>query len=176
MKLFFSKGACSLAPHIILRELGLDFELVTVDTPEQKYGLKATGEFQKINPGGKIPALVLDNGEIITECSAILIYLADLNPDLNLFPKEGTFERYRGLEWLNQIATEWHKQFVFLFWPTISTEMQQSLLNTAKEKLTKLNNEMKGRDYIYGDSFSIIDAYMFVCLDWLNWVDPKDTL
>ena len=115
MKLFYSNGACSLAPHIILRELGLDFELNSVDTPEQKYGLKATGEFQKVNPGGKIPALVLDNGEIITECSAILVYLADLNPELNLFPREGSFERIRGLEWLNQIATEWHKQFVFLF-------------------------------------------------------------
>ena len=176
MKLFFSKGACSFAPHVILRELGLDFELITVDTPTQKYGLKATGEFQKVNPGGKIPALVLDNGEVLSECSAILIYLADLKPELNLFPAPNSFERIRGLEWLNQIATEWHKQFVFLFWPTISEQMQTRLLETAKEKLEKLNKEMIGKDFVFGDRFTIVDAYMYVALGWLDYVDPEDKL
>lgn len=176
MKLYFSKGACSFAPHVILRELGIDFELITVDTPTQKYGLKASGEFQKVNPGGKIPALVLDNGEVLTECSTILVYLADLKPELNLFPRPNSFERFRGLEWLNHIATEWHKQFVFLFWPTISEQMQLRLLDTAKEKLEKLNHQMLGKDFVFGDKFSIIDAYMYVALGWLDYVDPNDKL
>ena len=80
------------------------------------------------------------------------------------------------LEWLNHIATEWHKQFVFLFWPTISEQMQLRLLDTAKEKLEKLNHQMLGKDFVFGDKFSIIDAYMYVALGWLDYVDPNDKL
>ena len=176
MKLFFSAGACSFAPHIILRELDIDFELVSVDTPEQKYGLKATGEFQKVNPGGTIPALVLDSGEVLTECSAILVFLSSIKSESNLFPAPGTFEMIRGLEWLNQIATEWHKQFVFLFWPSLSIEMQEKLLNTARLKLERLNEILKGKDFIFDDNFSIIDAYLLVALGWIDWADPKEEL
>ena len=113
MKLYFSPGACSMSPHIVARELGIDIALEKVDGATKK---TETGQdFWQINPKGYVPALELDNGEVLTEGPAIVQYLAELRPASQLAPPNGTLERYRLQEWLNFISTELHKQFSPLF-------------------------------------------------------------
>ena len=108
MKLFYSPGACSLAPHIAIEELGLKCDFLKADLGSKK---TPEGDLTKYNPKGQVPTLVLDNGQVLTEGAVILQYLADQAPDKNLLPKIGSFERYRAQEWLNYLATEVHKGF-----------------------------------------------------------------
>jgi len=161
MKLYFKPGACSLSPHIVLREAGLPFELVKVDT---KAGRTASGEdFKRINPKGYVPTLQLDDGQVLTEGVAIVQYLADRKPEARLAPKAGTLERYRLIEWLNYIATELHKG-------TPPANAPQEVKDAVREqRLAKYGwvaEQLGGRQFLLGEGFSVADAYLFTVLTW----------
>ena len=164
MKLYYAPQACSLAPHIVLCELDLPFELVRVDNSTKQ---TATGEdFLAINPKGYVAALQLDNGEVLTEGPAILQYLADLRPEANLAPANGTFERVRLQEWLNFVSTEIHGGLGWLF----NSQFPDDVKALIKEKLFKrfvvLSQTLERQDYLMAGGFSIADAYLFTVLRW----------
>lgn len=164
MKLYYSPGACSLAPHIVLREAGLDFELERVDIPNKK---TASGDdYWKINPKGYVPALKLDNGEVLSEVGVICQYLADQKPAAGLAPAAGTMVRYRFLEWLNFVATEVHKMIGALFNPRMTPEMKEVQLGVIVRRLNALENMLDGRPYLMGEQFSAADVYLFSVLNW----------
>ncbi len=165
MKLYFSSGACSLSPHIVLCEGGFTFATESVDLRTGKYG---GGEFTKINPKGYVPALELDNGEILTEGSAIVQYLADKKPEAKLIPAVGTLERARCIEWLTFIATELHKGFSPLWNPATSPEMKAKVLDAVGKRIDWVNTQLKGRDYLLGSQFSVADAYLFTVMTWTD--------
>jgi glutathione S-transferase len=164
MKLYFSPGACSLSPHIVLREAGANFELEQVDNREKK--TKSGQNYWTINPKGQVPVLELDNGERLTEGPIIVQYIADQKPSSGLVPPAGTMERYRVQEWLNFITSELHKSFGPIFRPTTPDAYKA----TSKENLAKrfdfLDKELSGRQFLMGDKFTIADAYLFVILRW----------
>jgi len=168
MKLYFAPGACSMAPHIVLREAGLPYELEQVDLA--KHQTASGDDYTKINPKGYVPAIKLDNGEILTEAATILQYLADQKPASGLTPPAGTMEHYRLLEWLNFIASEVHKQFGPLFNPKITTEWKQSQLNALSRRFDYLTERFSGRQYLLGDKFTVADAYLFTILNWSNFL------
>lgn len=165
MKLYYAPGACSLSPHIALREAGLPFTLEKVDTKSKR---TETGvDFTTINPRGYVPALELDSGEVLTEGAAIVQYIADLRPEAGLAPEAGTLARARLQEELNFIASELHKAFSPLFNPLIGEDARHE----ATEKLTRRFNDVErkladGRSYLLGESFSVADAYLFVVTSW----------
>lgn len=164
MKLFFSPGACSLAPHIALEEVGTDFETVKVDLATRK---TETGEdFLAVNPAGKVPVLVLDSGEVLTENPAILTYIADQKPEAGLAPREGSLDRYRLLSRLSFLGSELHKAFVPLFTPGASDEVKAAAADAVKNHLAALDKELAGKQYYCGDQFSVADVYLFVILGW----------
>ena len=167
MKLYFSRGACSLSPHIVLREAELSFELESVDLANK---LTASGrDYKTINPNGYVPALQLDNGEVLTEGPAIIQYLADLVPEKKLAPANGTLARVRLQEWLNFIATELHKSFGALF----NEQMPESVKSSVRAQLAKrfeyVSSRLSGRDYLLGE-FSVADAYLYTILNWCGFV------
>ena len=164
MKLFISPGACSLAPHIALREAGATFDAVKVDLATRKV---ETGEdFLAVNPSGKVPALTLDSGETLTENPAILLYIADQKPDAGLAPRDGTMERYRLLSRLSFLGSEFHKAFVPLFTPGASDEAKATASIAVKNHLAALDKELAGKDHYAGADFSVADIYLFVMLGW----------
>jgi glutathione S-transferase len=166
MKLYYAPGACSMAPHIVLREAGYRFDLEKVDIPNKK---TASGEdFWKINPKGYVPALKLDDGQVLTEVGVICQYLADQKPDAGLAPKFGTMERYRLMEAMNFAASEVHKQIGALFNPKMTPEMKEVQLAIIERRLNALEKMLEGRQYAMGDRFSVADAYLFVVLNWTN--------
>jgi glutathione S-transferase len=164
MKLYYSPGACSLSPHIVARELGINLELKKVNTKDKT--MEGGGDFWQVNPKGYVPTLELDNGERLTEGPAIVQYLADQKPDSGLAPKNGTMERYRLQEWLNFLTSEVHKQFSPLFRPNTPEDYK----TIAKENLGKrfdwLDQQLKGKDYLTGKQFTVADAYLFVLTNW----------
>jgi glutathione S-transferase len=168
MKLFFSPGACSLSPHIVLHELGFKHDLEKVDLKAKKI---AHGDYLKENPKGYVPALLLDNGEILTEGVAIVQYLADQKPEAKLIPKAGTWERYRAIEWLNYVATEVHKNMSQL-WSThaVAAEAQEQFKTHYKTVLAKrldlLDKHLTKNKFVMGDQFTVIDAYLYTVLSW----------
>ncbi|NMG36292.1 glutathione transferase GstA [Azoarcus sp. TTM-91] len=163
MKLYYSPGACNLSPHIVLLEAGLDAELVRVDL---KSKLTEHGEdFNAINPKGYVPALLLDDGEVLTEGPAIVQYLADLRPDSQLAPAWGTRERSRLHEWLNFIGTELHKSFSPLF-RAQSEEWREVAIANLKRRFTYVAAHLKSHDYLLGERFSVADAYLFTVMSW----------
>ncbi|WP_324260490.1 glutathione transferase GstA [Altererythrobacter sp. H2] len=164
MQLFISPGACSLAPHIALREAGAVFEAVKVDLATRK--TEAGDDFLAVNPSGKVPALTLDNGQSLTENPAILLYIADQNPKVGLAPAEGSFERYQLLSRLSFLGSEFHKAFVPLFAPGASDEAKAAAAVAVENHLAALDKELTGRDHFAGDSFSVADIYLFVMLGW----------
>jgi len=165
MKLYYSPGACSLSPHIVLRESGSTFDLVRVDTKTHK---TETGEdFYKVNPKGYVPVLELDNGEILTEGPAIVQYIADSKGADGLAPKPGSMERVRLQEWLNFITSELHKGLGGMFHPKMPDEFKQ----VVKERFSTLNakildDHLAKNDYLMGKSFTVADAYLFTVLGW----------
>lgn len=164
MKLYFSPGACSLSPHIVLREAGLDFTLERVDIPKRQ---TATGaDFTAINPKGYVPALQLNDGTVLTEGPAIVQFVADLAPDRQLAPSHGTLERYQMIEWLNFIATELHKGFTPLFRPTSTEDMKQAARTSLANRLGWVASRLEGSDYLLGSQFTAADAYLFTVLGW----------
>ena len=163
MKLYYSPGACSLAPHIAMRELGIPVELKKVDLKAKQY---EGGDYKQVNGKGYVPAIATDDGTVLTECPAILQYLADQKPEAGLAPKNGTMERYHLQEWLNFLTSEVHKQFSPLFRPNTPEEYK----SIAKENLGKrfdwLDQQLAGKDYLTGKQFSVADAYLFVLTNW----------
>lgn len=168
MKLYYKPGACSLSPHIVLRESGADFEIEQVDTDTKKTASGA--DFKKINPKGYVPALELENGQVLTEGAAIVQYLADQRPDAGLAPEAGSLERARMQEYLNYVASEFHKAFGPLFNPVASAAEQESAKANVGRRLDYLESLFAdGRSYLLGDNFSVADAYLFVVTSWASF-------
>lgn len=174
MKLFYKAGACALAPHIVMAELNMAYELESVDLATKTC---VSGDFRKINPKGSVPALLMDNGEVLTEASVICQYLAEQSIDSTLMPKAGTIDRYRTLEWMNFIATEVHKGFGPLFGldrliknTEGKAEFTASVLENLKTKLGLVSERLGTQKYLLGDTFTIADAYLFTCLGWGKFV------
>lgn len=170
MKLYFSPGACSVAPHIILEEMGMTYETVKVDLANKT---TTEGDYTKVNPKGYVPALVMDNGHLLTEDAVILQYLADLKPELGLIPPAGTMERYRLLETLHFIATELHKGFgpMFAAGRMVQTpEAVEQLKKFTKDRLATrfvlVDKILAEKPFIAGEKFTIADAYLFTILNW----------
>lgn len=168
MKLYFAPGACSLSPHIVLREAGYAFDLEKVSLADKKTANGA--DYRAINPKGYVPALQLDNGEVLTEGPAIVQYLADGKPEAKLVPAAGTMERYRLIEWLNFISTELHKAFTPLFIPGTPEETKQTLLNVIGNRLGFAEEQLKKHEYLTGNQFTVADAYLFTVLSWTRYL------
>lgn len=164
MKLYFSPGACSLSPRIVLREAGLDFTSEQVDLRSKQTAGGA--DYRLVNPKGAVPALQLKDGAVLTEGPAIIQFLADLVPEKNLVPVAGSFERYRLVEWLNYIGTEVHKGFSPLFNRAASQEARDAAIATLKTRFDYLARALEGRDYLMGERFTVADAYLFTVLNW----------
>jgi glutathione S-transferase len=164
MKLYYSPGACSMAPHIVARETGHKIELEKVDIPAKK---TAGGEdYWTINPKGYVPALKMDNGQVLTEVGVIIQFLADQKPESGLTAKMGTMERYRQMEAVNFAATEVHKQLGALFNPKMTPEMKEVQLGTIERRFNALEKLLAGKQFITGDRFTVADAYLFTVLNW----------
>jgi glutathione S-transferase len=164
MKLYYAPGACSLSPHIVARELGIPVELKKVNNKDKT--IEGGGDYWKVNGRGYVPALELDNGEILTEGPAIVQYLADQKPEAALAPKCGTFERYRLQEWLNFLTSEVHKQFSPLFKPNTPEEYKKIAKENIATRFDWLDKQLADRDYLMGKTFTVADAYAFVLIGW----------
>ena len=169
LKLYFSPGACSLSPHIVLREAGLPFELEQVNLQTKK--LKSGDDFLAVNPKGQVPVLKLDNGEILTEGPAIVQYVADQKPETGLAPKAGTIPRYHAQEWLNFITSELHKSFTPLFKPNTPEEYAKISKENLANRFGFLDKELGKRQYLMGDKFTVPDAYAFTVVGWSKYKD-----
>jgi glutathione S-transferase len=169
MKLYFSPGACSLSPHIVARELGLELALQKVDTGTKTL-VPGGGDFLAINPKGYVPALQLDDGEVLTEGPAIVQYLADKKPEAKLAPPNGTFARYRMQEMLGYINSEIHKTYSPLFNPKTSSELRQDRLEYLRKRYGLLENSLDHQNYLFGDQFSVADAYLFTVTNWAKFL------
>ena len=168
MKLYYMKGACSLASYISLMEAGIKFEAAEVD---HKTRATHDGEaLDTINPKGYVPILKLDNGEILTENVAVLSYIADLNPAAKLAPTAGTLDRYRLLELLAYINSEIHKNFGPLFNSSSSEDIKNLVRANLKKRLDWINNALGSRTFLMGDQFTVADAYLYVTLSWTTHV------
>jgi glutathione S-transferase len=167
MKLYFYPGACSLAAHIVLREAGFQFEIEQVDLASKK---TASGEdYLAVNPKGYVPALRLDDGQVLTEDQVILQYLADQKPAAALAPPAGTMERYRLMEWLAFIATEVHKGFGPFWNPSIPDSVKELARERLALRFGYLNDRLAAGPYLTGASYSIADAYLFTILGWADF-------
>jgi len=164
MKLFYKAGACSLSPHIVLREAGLDFTAEKVDLAHKK--TESGADYLAINPKGQVPALILDDGSLLTEGVAIVQYLADRVPDRNLIPAAGTLSRYHAIEWLNYVATELHKGFSPLFNPKTPDEYKAMARDKLASQFSYLDSVLEKQHYLLGQRFSVADAYLFTVLRW----------
>ena len=170
MKLYYKTGACSMASHIILNELGIQFELDKTDTDAGK--TEAGEDFRKISPNGYVPALVNDEGDVITENPAVLQYLADQMPDVGLAPPNGTLERTRLQEALNFVSSELHKSFSPYFSGTaLDADAKKHAEDGIGRRVAHIERSLAdGRAYLLGNTFTVADAYAFVVLNWTNFV------
>lgn len=164
MKLYYSPGACSMAAHIVALEAGYTLELEKVDVVKKKTA--DGGDYWKVNPKGYVPALVLDDGQVLTEVGVICQYLGDRKPETRLVAAFGTMQRYRQMEALNFTATEIHKQIGALFNPKMTPEMKEVQLGTIERRFDALEKMLDGKQYITGDDFTAADAYLFTVLNW----------
>lgn len=167
MKLYFSPGACSLSPHIVLRELGLPFEAIKVDLATKTTADGA--DFRAINPKGYVPALQLDSGDVLTEGPAIVQYLADQKPAAGLAPANGSMARYHLQEWLNFISTEIHKQFSPLFNAANPDSVKEAQKAKLAQRFGEIAPVLEKQDYLTGNQFSVADAYLFTVLGWSKY-------
>jgi glutathione S-transferase len=169
MKLYYLTNACSLASNIALREAGLKFELVKVD---RKTKMAADGlDYREVNPKGYVPALTLDDGQVLTENVAVLQYIADRNPAAKLAPAAGTLERYRLMEWLSYINSEIHKSFSPMFRAEASDQVKDYARNYLPQRLDYLQRALGSRSYLMGEQFTVADAYLFTVLGWGGYVN-----
>lgn len=163
MKLYYTPGTCSLAPHIMLREAGLDFEPVKTDIRAKK--LPDGSDYFAINPKGAVPALQLDDGDVLTENATVLQYIADMAPEARLIPANGA-ARYHVLEWLTYVSSEIHKSYGMLWNPASSDEAKQTARDLVGKKFDLVQSQLGDKLYLTGDSFTPADAYLFVMLNW----------
>ena len=164
MKLHYAPGACSLAPHIVLQEAGLPFELVKVNLKEHKF--EDGSDYYPVAPKGQVPLLELDNGERLSEGPAITQYIADQVPAKHLAPANGTMARYRLQEWLNFVTSELHKGIGGLFNPAMPDNGKAVIRDRAAAKLKWVDEQLEGKQYLMGDAFTIADAYLFTVTNW----------
>lgn len=170
MKLYYAPGACSLSPHIVLRELGLDHQLERVDLRTQPHRTASGEDFSQISAKGYVPALRLADGELLTEGPAIVQYLADQKPEAGLLAPAGSLARARAQEWLNYIASELHKNFGALFRPDGPDEVKQAARAALAQRLRFTAEALQNRDYLVGERFGVADAYLFVVLGWCQYL------
>lgn len=169
MKLYYMPGACSLSPHIVAREAGIDLELVKVDgkTKRTEHG----ADFLAINPKGYVPALELDDGQLLTEGPAIVQYLADLKPASHLAPANGTLARYRLQEVLGYINSEIHKSYSPLFKPDTPEATRQERKEYLRKRYALLDSALAKHPWLLGEHFTVADAYLFTVTNWARHVD-----
>jgi glutathione S-transferase len=168
MKLYFSPGACSLSPHIALREAGLDFTLEKTDLKSKQTA--SGGDIRQANPKGMVPALELDDGDVLTEGPAIVQFIADRNPGAHLAPPAGTIARYHLMEWLNFITSELHKTYTPLFNPAAPEEYKQMARETLAKRYAFVNEKLAGKSYLMGEQFTVADGYLFTVTNWARIV------
>ncbi len=167
MKLYYAPGACSLAPHIVLREAGLPFELDKTDLRAKR--TESGADFTQVNPKGQVPTLQLDDGGILTENAVINQYIADQSPESGLIPPAGSMERYRALEWLTFVTTELHKGFSPLFKPNTPDDYKPIVKENLGTRFAHVDRHLAdGRAYLTGETFTAPDAYLFVMLAWAD--------
>lgn len=164
MKLYYMKGACSLASFISLKEAGISFEAVEVD--HKSHRTQGGEDLNAINSKGYVPVLRLDNGEILTENVAVLQYIADRRPEARLAPLPGTMERYRLVELLAYINSEIHKNFGPLFNPANSDDVKNFARGNLEKRLGWLNTAIGSKEFLLGEQFTVADAYLYVVLSW----------
>lgn len=164
MKLYYSPGACSMASHIVLNELGGKFDADKVDFASRK---TASGEdFNVVNPKGAVPAIRMDDGQVLTEGAVILQYLCDQAGNTSLMPKAGSMERYRQNEWLNWVAADLHKAYSPLFNADIAAKAGEHVMTNIHRRLAHLDKHLASHEYLMGKTFSAADAYCFNILSW----------
>ena len=168
MKLYYSPGACSLSPHIVAREAGIDIAMEKVDFSTKTFA--GGKDFLAVNPKGYVPALQLDNGEVLTEGPTIVQYLADLKPNSGLAPANGTMERYRLQELLGYINSELHKSFGPLFNPATTAEVRAERVAYLQKRFAFIDGALKGKFFLLGERFSVADAYLFTVTRWASIV------
>jgi glutathione S-transferase len=164
MKLYYSPGACSLSPHIALREAGLAFESVLASTKTHK--LPDGSDYYAINPLGYVPLLELDDGTQLREGPAIVQYIADLAPIKNLAPANGTLPRYRLQEWLAFIGTEIHRSFSPLFNAAMPEEAKKIFRDRLSSRYRWLDGHLADKQYVMGEHFTVADGYLFAVTRW----------
>ncbi len=169
MKLYYVPGACSLAPHIVAREAGIELELDKVDIKGGRI-TQSGRSFLDINPKGYVPALELDDGTVLTEGPVTSQYLADQAPESGLLPSHGTFERYQVLSLLGYINSELHKSYSPLFNPNVHPEIRTERLAYLQRRYELIERLLEDREYLCGDRFGIADAYLFVVTNWARHV------
>jgi glutathione S-transferase len=168
MKLYYSPNACSLSPHIALRESRLPFTITLASTKTKK--LPDGTDFHTVNPKGYVPVLELANGERLTEGPAIVQYIGDQAPQSGLVPPAGTLARYRLMEWLNFITSELHKGFSPLFNPAMPEEAKALARAKLQERFAWVDSQLEGRDYLLGETFSVADGYLYTVSRWAKFV------
>ena len=167
MKLYLTPYACSLSPHIALREAGIPFDIEVVDLGTKK--TKSGGSYTSVNPKGYVPALEIEGGQVLTEGPAIVQYIADQKPASKLAPPAGSFERYRLQEWLNFITSELHKSVGSLF-ANPPEAWKETVKARVAGRFDMLSKSLQGKDYLMGSTFTVADAYLFVILSWTGHV------
>lgn len=167
MKLYYAPGACSLAVHITLREVGMPFQLEKVDLQAKR--TQHGDDYLEVNPKGSVPALRLDSGDVLTEAAACLQYVADTAPDKRLAPLAGTMARYRLIEWLNYISSELHKTFAPLFHDA-SRERREEVVAMLRTRFDYVAPRLASSEYLTGPDFTIADAYLYVVLNWTHFL------
>ncbi len=169
MKLYYTPGACSLSVHIALREAGIPADLVKVDLASHK--TEDDRDFSTLNPYGYVPALELDDGEVLTEGTALVQYVADRNPAAALAPANGTLQRYRLQAALGFINSELHKTLGALFNPALVGDARAATIQRAETRLGQLSEQMKGKDWVANNQYSVADGYLFTVMNWLKFFD-----
>jgi glutathione S-transferase len=169
MKLYYSPGACSLAPHIVLNELGATYDLEKVDLAAKK--TETGADFTRVNGKGYVPTLDLGTGDVLTEVSTILQYLADKAKAADLLPGFGSMERYRAMETLNFIASELHKGIGGLFNKAMPEDGKKAIIERVNRRLAWLDAELAKKPYMLGDKYSVADAYAFTVISWSKHVN-----
>lgn len=168
MKLYYSPGACSLSPHIVLHEAGLAFTAEMASTKTHK--LKDGTDYFSINPLGYVPLLVLNDGTQLTEGPAIVQYIADQVPDKQLAPANGSMARYQLQSLLNFISTELHKGFSPLFNPATPADYKPAVTEKLLSRMAWIDGQLAGKQYLMGDTFTVADAYLFTVTGWGAYV------
>jgi glutathione S-transferase len=169
MKLYYSPAACSLAPHIALRESGLPFTLEKVDT--DKHRTQDGADYYTLNPKGQVPLLQLDDGALLSEGPVIVQYIADRAGASTLMPAAGTLARYRVMEWQNYITSELHKSFTPLFSRELDAQAKQTIAAALRKKFEWVDGQLEGREHLTGEPFTAADAYLFVVAGWARFVN-----